>query len=118
MNIDHNENLQKLNSMMNELYEDINVEDNKTHQNYDGNINKLIKCKHEIIFKIVANVLEENDKEELVQSKEICSKTYHIPVPEDADYHEYMKAFFSFLEQALASSTEQTYRENENTKHD
>jgi hypothetical protein len=83
-------------------------------QNLDGSVEKLIDCKHEIVFSIVANVLEENEKGETVKSKRICSKNYHIPVPEGVDYDMYMDSFFSFLENCLAESAKQADPEPEN----
>jgi hypothetical protein len=65
---------------------------------------KLIKCPHEIVFSIMANVLMENDKGEKTGSREICNKTYHIPVPIDKDYKSYMKAFFEYLEKSLGEA--------------
>ena len=65
---------------------------------------KLISCRHEIVFDITANVLEENDVGETVGTKEICVKKYHIPVPSNKDYNEYMKAFFSYLEKQMTDA--------------
>mgnify|MGYP006286865319 CR=1 FL=1 len=70
----------------------------------DDEQHKLIRCPHEIIFNITANVLMENDKGEKTGSREICNKNYHIPVPIDRDYKEYMNAFFEHLEKALGES--------------
>jgi len=65
---------------------------------------KLISCRHEIIFDITANVLEENDLGEPVGTKEICVKKYHIPVPSNKDYNEYMQVFFSYLEKNITNA--------------
>jgi hypothetical protein len=65
---------------------------------------KLISCRHEIIFDIIANVLEENDLGETVGTKEICVKKYHIPVPSNKDYNEYMQVFFSYLEKNITNA--------------
>lgn len=65
---------------------------------------KLFDCRHEIVFSIVANVIEQDDAGQAVASRHICRKNYHIPVPATKDYNEYMGAFFEFLEQALADS--------------
>lgn len=67
----------------------------------DGTPKKLILCNHEIVFNITAHVLEENLKGEIVGSKEICAKDYHIPVPFDKDYHNYMNIFFNRLEECI-----------------
>jgi hypothetical protein len=74
---------------------------------------KLISCRHEIIFNINANVLEENELGETVGSKAICTKNYHIPVPSDKDYNEYMDSFFSFLENCISQAA---IKSNEETK--
>lgn len=68
------------------------------------NSNKLIICKHEIVIRVEASVMEEDDNGELLGTKEICKNTYRIPVPSDKDYHVFMKAFFDHLQQSMAQS--------------
>jgi hypothetical protein len=66
---------------------------------------KLIdSCRHEIVFSIVANVLEADEAGNPTASKEICTKNYHIPVPSDKDYHIYMNVFFNHLENCISNS--------------
>ena len=79
--------------------------------------NKKISCKHEIIFNITASVISENEKGEDASYEEICTKHYHIPVKEDADYKEFMNAFFGFLEGCLASSAQKTYEKDNEVKN-
>ncbi len=74
---------------------------------------KLIICPHEIVFTVIANVLEENEKGELIGSKEICQKNYHIPVPPKHDYNTYMQAFFSHLEECIKSSAKHATKKSE-----
>lgn len=62
---------------------------------------KLLKCTHEIIFTVTAKVMEENTKGEIVGDKEICIKNYHIPVPIDKQYKDYMETFFDYLENKI-----------------
>jgi hypothetical protein len=62
---------------------------------------KLIQCTHEIVFTVTARVLEENLKGEIIGEKEVCIKTYHIPVPIDKDYNNYMSTFFKYLEDKM-----------------
>lgn len=78
------------------------------------NIKKLIDCQHEIIFSIIANVLSQNEKGEIVGVKEVCKKNFHIPVPIDKDYKDYMNRFFEYLE----SNILQTIRETNNDTKD
>lgn len=73
---------------------------------------KLIECRHEILIGVTANIMEEDDMGQLVGSKEICKKNYHIPVPSDKDYNHYLKGFFDFLETCMSSSIDKA---NENT---
>lgn len=87
--------------------------DKSSYGDLDDSDKKLIACPHEIVFNITANVLEENDKAELIGSKEICSKKYHIPVPIDKDYHIFMTAFFQHLESCLESSADHAYNKEE-----
>lgn len=65
---------------------------------------KLIECRHEILISVMANIMEEDDTGQLVGSKEICKKNYHIPVPSDKDYNHYLKGFFDFLEGCMKNS--------------
>lgn len=74
---------------------------------------KLIECRHEILIGVTAHVMEEDDTGTTVASKEICKKNYHIPVPSNKDYNQYMQGFFDFLEQCMKSSIEKT---NESVK--
>jgi maltose-binding protein MalE len=68
---------------------------------------KLFDSRHEIIFSITANVVEQDDTGQAVASRHICRKNYHIPVPATKDYNEYMTAFFDFLEKCLSDSANQ-----------
>jgi hypothetical protein len=80
--------------------------------------NKKISCKHEIIFNITASVVSENESGEDAGYEEICTKHYHIPVKEDADYKEFMNSFFNFLEGCLANSAQKAYEKDTGTKND
>jgi hypothetical protein len=71
--------------------------------------NKLTKSPHEIIFDISASVFEENIKGELVGTKEICNKKFHIPVPIDKEYELFMHTFFKHLETCILTSTQEAY---------
>jgi hypothetical protein len=88
--------------------------------NYDhleNQLDKLIDCPHEIVFTITANVLTQNEKGELTGTREVCTQNYHIPVPVDKDYNEYMKAFFSYLEEHIIKTVnhaDQTSKGNNN----
>lgn len=62
---------------------------------------KLISCPHEIIFTITANVLAENKEGQTVDSVELLTNTYHMPVPEGKDYNEFMESFMSFFEKSM-----------------
>lgn len=65
---------------------------------------KLISCKREIVFSITANVLEEDEQGKNMGSVEIVTQTYHMPVPEDKDYNDFMKAFVGFFEKTMIES--------------
>lgn len=75
--------------------------------------NKLLICPHEIVITVIANVLEEDEKGELIGSKEICQKNYHIPVPPKHDYNTYMNSFFSHLESCISSSAKNATSQSE-----
>ena len=65
---------------------------------------KLISCDHEIIFSVTANVLEENKEGQNVGSVELLSQTYHMPVPKDKYYIDFVNAFMEFFEKTMADS--------------
>jgi hypothetical protein len=73
---------------------------------------KLTNSPHEIVFDITASVFEENLKGEIVGTKEICTKKFHIPVPIDKDYELFMKTFFEHLEKCILTSTQVAYEDN------
>lgn len=68
---------------------------------------KLIECRHEIVINVVAQVYEENDTGETISSKEISKKSYHIPVPSNKNYEEYLIGFFNFLENCMLKSIQE-----------
>lgn len=74
---------------------------------------KILSCPHEIVFTIIANVLEENEKGETIGSKEVCQKNYHIPVPAAHDYNMYMDSFFKYLENCIKSSAKHATEKSE-----
>lgn len=79
---------------------------------------KLLMCPHEIVITVIANVLEENEKGELIGTKDICQKDYHIPVPPKHDYNNYMHSFFSHLETCITSSAKAATQESEINKNE
>lgn len=81
---------------------------------------KLTTAPHEILIKINANVLEQNEKGEYIGSKGMFEQNYHIPVPTGTLYTNYVDAFFGFAKQALIDTINKTETETstttENTK--
>jgi hypothetical protein len=77
---------------------------------------KLIDCPLEIVFSINANILEQNTEGQTTGSRELCVRTYHIPIPPNKNYKEYMDAFFGFFENTLAASVEQAEQQSTNTQ--
>ena len=73
---------------------------------------KLTNSPHEIVFDITASVFEENLKGELIGTKEICTKKFHIPVPIDKEYELFMKTFFTHIEKCILASTQVAYGDN------
>lgn len=85
----------------------------------DENPIKLIDTAHEIIFTVTAHALSQNEKGELIDSKEISVRNYHIPVPIDKDYKHYMHVFFSYLEEKIVSAIHEANKksnDNESVK--
>jgi hypothetical protein len=74
---------------------------------------KLIECKHEIVISVIASVFEENETGETIGAKEIAKKNYHIPVPSNKNYQEYLSGFFNFLENCMTSSAQNMETEGE-----
>ena len=100
-----NEKLKELQEMS---IEDIkNILDMKDEYQFENN-KKLIQCSHEIVFSVNASVLMENEKGELTDTKEVCSKNFHIPVPINKDYQIFMKTFFDHIENCLITSTQES----------
>lgn len=69
---------------------------------------KLLDCRHEIIITVTAKVLEQDEVGNPVGTKEICKQNYHIPVPQNKDYHEYMGGFFNRLQRCIMTSDQET----------
>jgi len=74
---------------------------------------KLIDCKHEIVINVVASIFEEDDTGNIAGAKEICKKNYHIPVPSNKKYEEYLHGFFNFLENCMSSSIDKVEQQEE-----
>lgn len=72
---------------------------------------KLIDCRHEILIKVTAHVIEQDVAGTTVGTKEICQKNYHIPVPESKDHNIYLSGFFDFLEGCMSQSAESQIKE-------
>jgi hypothetical protein len=74
------------------------------HRQIQINNQKLIDCRHEIVMSLTAFVYQQDDEGKDIAAAEICRKNFHIPVPANQDYNEYMKSFFSFLENCITQS--------------
>jgi hypothetical protein len=72
----------------------------------DSEAAKLIDCRHEILIKVTAHVIEQDAIGNTVGTKEVCQKNYHIPVPEHKDHNVYLSGFFDFLEGCMSQSVE------------
>lgn len=90
-------------------------EDPKDHTfNTDPeNPGKLLRCQHEIVFTVTARVFEENLKGEIIREKDVSIRTFHIPVPIDKNYKDYMKTFFKYLENKMVEAIDHS---NTNSK--
>lgn len=100
----------KIEGLILRLYEGINH--SPLHEEVVLQDKKLIVCKHEIVIKVEALVMEESDSGELLNTKAICKNSYRIPVPSNKDHNEFMKAFFDHLQSSMTKSYEQA---NKNT---
>jgi hypothetical protein len=77
----------------------------------DAETTKLIDCRHEILIKVTAHVLEQDMQGTTIGTKEICQKNYHIPVPEYKNHHEYLDGFFNTLENCMQTSAQEADKE-------
>lgn len=69
---------------------------------------KLVDCKHELVFSMSVNVLEQDDEGKSLAASEIRTNTYHIPVPSDVDHKEYISAFMQHFENAMITAADNT----------
>ena len=83
------EGLLKQNSLSNEI-----------SQEYE----KLLECPHELVITVNAKVLEQDETGNVVGINEICKQNYHVPVPQNKHYHEYMEGFFNKLHKCIMES--------------
>lgn len=74
---------------------------------------KLTICPHEIVFSVMASVMEENEKGETIGCKEVCQKNYHIPIPPQNDYNIYMEAFFEHISECIQQSSKYATKASE-----
>ena len=105
------ETLEELKKLSESLDSQIKQEQSFQYSELDDLVNnkKATNSPHEIIFDITATVLEENEKGEAVNAKEIMTKKFHIPFPIDKEYKKFMGIFFSHLEQSILDSTNKAY---------
>jgi len=73
---------------------------NEISQEYE----KLLECRHEIVITVTAKVLEQDDTGNTTGVNEICKQNYHVPVPQNKHYHEYMAGFFDRLQKCIMMS--------------
>ena len=74
---------------------------------------KTYNCPHEIVFTVTANVFTSNEKGEIIDTEEICTKNYHIPVAIDKDYAVFMQTFFEHIEKCIISGIQKEGYNNE-----
>ena len=67
-------------------------------------VKKQTDSQYEIHINLTANVLENIPGAEFPESKNICTNNYFIPVPSGHNHHEYLKAFFDYVENCMSSS--------------
>lgn len=77
---------------------------------------KLTTAPHEILIKVNANVLEQNEKGEYVGSKGMFEQNYHIPVPTGVLYGDYVDSFFAFIKEAIIDTINKTDDKTQDTK--
>ena len=77
---------------------------------------KLTTAPHEILIKVNANVLEQNEKGEYVGSKGMFEQNYHIPVPTGVVYGDYVDSFFGFIKTAIIDTITKTDDKTQDTK--
>lgn len=77
---------------------------------------KVTDTAHEIVFKLTANVLEQNEKGEYTKSKGMFEQNYHIPVPIGTVAKDYVDAFFDFIKQQIIDGIDAADKKTQGTK--
>lgn len=77
-------------------------------------VKKQTDAQYEIYINLTANVLEHVEGAEFPESKSICTNNYFIPVPSGQNHHEYLKAFFDYVENCMSNSASQSSVEQNN----
>ena len=77
-------------------------------------VKKQTDAQYEIYINLTANVLEHIEGTEFPESKSVCVNNYFIPVPSGQSHHEYLKAFFDYVENCMSNSASQSTMEQKN----
>lgn len=110
------ETIDLLKKQLEQLDEDHKVDLSEYKYIFDdpNRVKKQTDAQYEIYINLVANVLENIEGQEFPDSKSVCTNNYFIPVPSGHDHHEYLKAFFDYVENCMTSSATQASEDQNN----
>lgn len=80
--------------------------------NYDSffiDETKLSDCKFELVFNITASLLEQDNTGNLLNTKNMYSQNYHIPIPDEKNHKIFLDTFFKYLETHILESSKVAY---------
>ena len=119
MTDNNEENIDHLRNMSDAIYKNFEQLNQLQYQEIMDHTEKkkLTNSPHEIIFDVTATVMEENDKGEMIGTKELCTKQFHIPVPVDQKYEIFMQTFFMHIEESLLNATNKAYNNGDTENH-
>jgi hypothetical protein len=106
--------VQKLSGQMTDNNQD--SKDNKENKNYTDSYdqffvdeNKLSECKFELVFSLTASLLEQDDTGNVINTKNMYTQNYHIPIPDEKNHKIFLDTFFKYLEGHILESSKVAY---------
>jgi hypothetical protein len=112
------EDLEVLKKQLEELNEGQTIDRSEYSYIFDdpNQVKKQTDAQYEIHINLTANVLENIAGSEFPDSKNICVNNYFIPVPSGQNHHEYLKAFFDYVENCMSSSASSASGEDQSNE--
>lgn len=74
----------------------------------------LLDCPVEIVFHVTCNVLNKNQKGELINSEKVIMKNYHAALDNKSQVERYVEGFFNKFHQKMEEQANETIPEPNN----